>query len=123
MVDPVKAIEPRSTEHGDRATLEAGLTGVGGGAPSATGSPEPSPALAVPEDPLGALMSGEAPGDPGGTVTDGLSVGGGTGPAGAPDIMMGDRATRLRQLATEASSPQVRAAARAELRRMTREPV
>ncbi len=124
MVDAAKAIEPGSTESGDRQTLEAGLAQLsgGGGAPAPTGPPEGG-GLTVPENPLGALTSGEVPGDEEGFVTDGLSVGAGTGPAGAPDVMMGDRATRLRQLATEASSPQVRAAARSELRRMTREPV
>lgn len=126
MVDAAKAIEPASTESGDRQILEQGLAtlagGGGGGGPAPTGPPEGG-GLTVPENPLGALTSGEVPGDEEGFVTDGLSVGAGTGPAGAPDVMLGDRATRLRQIATEASSPQVRTAARAELRRMTREPV
>ncbi len=122
-VEPAKAIEPGSTESGDRQVLEQGLSAVSGGgaAPTATGAPAPGP-LANPENPLGALIDGEVAGDPNGQVTDGLSVGAGTGPAGAPDIMLGDKATRLRSIANEASSPQVRAAARSELRRMTRDP-
>ncbi len=124
-VEPAKAIEPGSTESGDRQVLEQGLAAVSGGgaAPTATGAPAPGP-LANPENPLGALIDGEVQGDPNGQVTDGLSVGAGTGPAaGAPDIMLGDKASRLRSIANEASSPQVRTAARAELRRMTREPI
>lgn len=123
MVEPRHAIEPGSTEFGDRQTLEQGLQ-AGGGAPTAPPSaPTGTPGVTIPEDPLGALTSGEVKGQADGMITDGLSVGAGTGPPNAPAQMLGDRATRLRQLAMEASSPYVRAAARQELRRMTTEPI
>lgn len=121
--EAAKAIQPGSTEFGDRATLEAGLQDVLGGAQGGAPSPTPSGgSLAIPEDPIGALASGQVAGDPNSPITDGLAVGPGTTPL-PTDHMQGDRAVRLRQLALQASSPQVRAAARNELRRMTREPI
>ena len=65
MVEPAKAIEPVSTESGDRQRLEEGLAAVsggGGGGLVPTGPPEGG-GLTVPENPLGALTSGEVPGD------------------------------------------------------------
>lgn len=120
--DAQRAIEPGSVAQGDRAALEQGLSQVLGQAPQGGGGDAPAGPgpLAIPEDPLGALLSGEVSGEPGVPVTDGLSVGPGQGPAQSQDIMMGDRASKLRMLATEASSPNIRAAARDELRRMAR---
>ena len=47
-------------------------------------------------------------------VTDGLSVGPGAGPA-MQDPMLGSKAERIRLIATQAESPMLRAAARAQL--------
>lgn len=119
-----RAIEPGSTEYGQRQVLEEGLAQVGGGV-GAGGPPAPAagpPPLTIPEDPIGALLSGEVSGNPNLPITDGLSVGDGAGPM-TNDPMLGNRASRLRMIAEEASSPMVRAAARNELRRMAREPV
>ena len=126
--EAVKAIEPGSTASGDRQTLEAGLgsvlgedsSGQGGGPPPAPGAG----GLTIPEDPIGALLSGEASGNPDIPLSDGLSLGPG---AGAPDnihpAMKTSRANRVRDLAMNASTPMIRQAARNELRRMMREPV
>jgi len=117
------AIAPGSMAYGDRGPLEQGLSsamGGGGGAPQG-GAPAPT-ALPTPENPLGALLSGQVGG--GDTpITDGLSVGPGANPVTAPDQMLGDRASRLRMIATEAASPQMRELARSMLRRMAREPL
>lgn len=117
------AIAPGSTEYGSRGGLEAGLSqtmGMGGGAPSGGGG---APGMAPPpENALGALMSGAVSGGSA-PLTDGISFGPGAGPPQAQDPMLGDRANRLRLIATQAASPQLRAIARAELRRMSREPI
>lgn len=120
------AIAPGSTDYGDRQKLEGSLSAIvgqqGGGAASAPGGGSPGPV--VPEDALGALMSGQI--SPGGDLplTDGLSVGPGAGPAAQQeDPLLGDRANRLRMIASQAASPQLRALARSELKRMTREPI
>ncbi len=124
--DAQRAIEPGSTESGDRATLEAGLSevlGQGGGGPAA-----PAPAgpgnVTIPEDPLGALLSGEVSGNADLPSTDGLSVGPGTGAPGqvAPS-MMNSRAEMLRDMAQNAETPALRQASRNELRRMLREAI
>jgi len=123
--ESIKAIEPGSTASGDRQELEAGLSSVLGG--GGAGGPGASPAaggLNIPEDPIGALLSGDASGDPDIPLTDGLSVGPG---AGGPDkihpAMKTSRATKVRDLAMNASTPAIRQAARNELRRMMRAPV
>lgn len=118
------AIAPGSTEYGSRQGLEAGIgeamgAAGGGGAPAGGGG---APSFQTPESPLGALLGGEISGG-GEPLTDGLSVGPGAGPAVGEDPMLSDRANRLRMIATEAASPQLRALARSELRRMTREPL
>ncbi|MEE8374263.1 MAG: hypothetical protein V3R87_11140 [Dehalococcoidia bacterium] len=120
--DSQRAIEPGSTESGDRATLESGLSQVLSGQEAQQQAPAPgaSPGVATPEDPLGALLSGEVSGDEF-PSTEGLSVGPGGGPAQEATHMMGSRAESLRAIAQEASSPMLRAAARSELRRMTKE--
>lgn len=117
--DAIRAIEPGSTESGDRQTLESGLSQVLTEQETQQGG-QAAPGVVVPEDPIGALLSGEAAGDDLPT-TEGLSVGPGGGPGGTAGIMQGSRADSLRQIANEASSPMLRAAARAELRRMTKE--
>ena len=118
-----RAITPGSVAHGDRAGLEAGLSqalttqeAVAG--PSQGGGPPP---LAIPEDPLGALVSGEVGGSdlP---STDGLSVGPGAGaPSSVAPTMVTPRADLLRDLAENAATPAIRTAARNELRRTLRE--
>ncbi len=123
--DAQRAIEPGSTEQGDRAVLQDGLSQVLGGAggdPAATPGTGGGP-LTIPEDPIGALLSGEVAGDelP---STDGLSVGPGAQP---PDSivpqMQNSRADLLRDLAQNAETPALRTVARNELRRMVREAI
>ena len=118
-----QAIAPGSTAYGDRQSLEAGLAsamgGGGGGGPAGGGPTSVAPPQ---EDALGAMLSG-AVGTGSAPFTDGLSFGPGAGPPQAQDPMLGDRANRLRLIATQAASPQLRAIARAELRRMAREPI
>lgn len=114
------AIAPGSTEYGERQNLEQGISSAMGAAGQPTGGAQPAvPVPPMPDNPLGALLSGEIKGDqlP---VTDGLSVGPGAGPP-QNDPMMSTRAQRLRTIATEAASPVARSAARRALRRMTRE--
>ena len=120
--DSQRAIEPGSTESGNRQVLESGLSQVLSGQEAQQGQSAPGgpPGVAIPESPLGALLSGEVEGDQF-PSTEGLSVGAGGGPAQEATIMQGTRANGLRQIANEASSPMLRAAARAELRRMTKE--
>lgn len=119
------AIQPGSIPYGERQTLEenlplatAGPAGPGGG--PGEGAPDDGGSVAIPEDPIGALLSGEVEPDSGEPSTAGLSVGPGRGPAQEDDVMMSGRAEKIRMLATEASSPMIRAAARNELRRMAR---
>ena len=121
MVELAKGIEAGSTEYGDRQKLEAGLASLGGTSPSAGagGSSPGTTPLPATDDPLGALLSGSVSGG-GGPPTDGLSVGPGMG-APAEDPMMTDKANRLRMVATNAESPMLRAAARAQLRVMVGE--
>ncbi len=120
-----KAIEPGSTEQGDRAALEQGLQQVSGGAASAPGQAPPAAGgLNIPEDPIGGLLSGQVNGNPDLPITDGLSVGPGAGAdTGLDPSMQTSRAAKVRDLAMNASTPAIRAAARNELRRMLREPV
>ena len=123
--DAQRAIEPGSTESGDRQVLEAGLSdalGGSGGDPGAQPGEAPG-SVSIPEDPVGALTSGAVGGDdlP---VTDGLSVGPGAGGDGGPPAsMLTPRAEKLRDLAQNASVPGVRQAARNELRRMIRQEI
>ena len=128
MVDVAKAIEPGSTESGDRAGLEQGLQQMSGGGPvgaPGAGAPPAAGGLNIPEDPIGGLMSGEVRGNADLPITDGLSVGPGAGSAdtGIDPSMQTSRASKVRDLAMNASTPAIRAAARNELRRMLREPI
>lgn len=115
------AIQPGSTEYGDRQVLEEGLAQVvpqqQGPSTAATSAPPP---LDSTTDPLAAILQGKL--DPGasGAITDGLSVGPGVTPNAAPQDPV---LIRLRNIATTAKSPLVRAAARNEMRRRVREPV
>lgn len=98
-----KAIEPGSTPYGERGNLEANISqGMSpGAAPGAPGVSPPGVGAPTPTDPIGALLSGEIKGDnlP---VTEGLSVGPGSGPP-EQDPMMSTRAQKLRMIATEAA--------------------
>jgi len=127
MVDAAKAIEPGSTQYGDRATLEQGLAGTSGGGPAGVASPAQAPpagGVSIPEDPIGGLMSGEVSGNSDLPITDGLSQGAGAGPPPRVDpSMQTSRANKVRDLAQNASSPVIRQAARNELRRMLRDPI
>lgn len=118
-----RAIAPGSTEYGERGSLEAGLSSAmsgGGGGTGAAGSGSVAAPVPSANDPLGALASGlVVPGGDMPPITDGLSVGPGAGPA-TMDPMLGDRAERLRMLATNAKSPLLRNYARIALRRILR---
>ena len=112
-----KAIQPGSTESGQRQVLEQGLAELGAGASQAP-APQGGGSLPSPGNPLQSLLSGEV--NPGGDVplTDGLSVGPGLGgDQGAPD----SRKERLKLLAQHAESPTLRAGAIAALRRYDNE--
>ena len=118
--DLANSIEPGSTEYGDRQVLEQGLAAAvpgnaGGPDPAAAAPPAPVDGLG---DPLGALLGGSVDPQGGGAITDGLSVGPGTGPGGVSQ-QQDPRLTRLQQLAQHAKSPLLRASARNELRRLT----
>lgn len=118
-----KAIDPGSTEYGERGALEAGISAGMGPASGrgVPGTPPPGVGAPSPTDPIGALLSGEIQGDSD-PVTSGLAVGPGPGPANQSP-MMSTRAQRLRTIATEAASPVARASARRALRLMTRESI
>ena len=122
--DLVAGIEPRSLPHGERANLEANLPGAlaaptGAPNPAAAGAAVQSAQLPGVEDPLAMLANGDVTlPAPEGPVTAGLSVGPGPGPL---QEQQDPRVVRLQQIATEASTPLLRAAARAELRRITGE--
>lgn len=120
--DLAKAIQPGSIPQGQRAPLEAGLgQAVGGGT-----APDPSVAAGAvaappggPNDPIAALLGGGV--KPGGDtlpLTDGLSVGPGAVP---PSQAEDPRIVKLQQIATQASSPVLRALARNGLRLMVGE--
>lgn len=117
------AIEPGSTEYGERQALEQGLGSVptsGPPSPGANGAGvEPEGVLPPAGDPLEELLAGEAVSgeDP---LTSGLSVGPGPGPE-SEAVLTDDLSVRLRTLATSAKSPQLRAMARAALRRRVKE--
>jgi len=124
--DLAKGIAPGSTEYGDRQVLEDGLGDAIIDQP--TGAPNPAagaPPLPVDStgDPMAALLSGQlnpnAGQDP---LTSGLSVGLGAGTPGSIE-QQDPVKTRLQQVAQFAKSPLVRAAARNELRRITREAI
>lgn len=116
------AIEPGSTEYGNRQELEAGLATLPSGEAGEAPAPNPAAGVAAPpvdmgSDPLSALLSGAV--DPGnaGPVTQGMSVGPGAGPPGAQED---PTVVKLRKLAMQSSSPVLRALARRELLRITR---
>lgn len=115
------AIEPGSTEYGQRQLLEEGLAGLttqGGPMPGAT-PPAGGGGLGIPSNPLDPLLSGEldAPSAP---LTDGLSFGPGDGPL-PPQGISDATVDRLRIIALEAQSPVLRHLARRALRSSVRE--
>lgn len=116
-----KAIEPGSTEYGQRQVLESGLaelqpsTGPTAGAAAALGGSS----IGLPANPLDPLMSGELD-SPTTPVTDGLTHGPGGGPL--PEQGISDATVdRLRIMALEARSPVLREMARRSLRSSVRE--
>jgi len=118
------AIQPGSIPQGQRAPLEAGLAQAVG----QSQAPQPTAAagaVAPPSggmnDPLAALLSGSVkPGGASSPLTDGLSVGPGVTPSG--DVQ-DPRVVKLQEIATQASSPVLRAFARNGLRLLTGESV
>ncbi len=122
----VKGIEPGSLPHGDRATLEAGLSAAlpqpsGNNPTGGVGGVAPPPDAAG--DPLAALLNGDVtPSETSDPVTQGLSVGMGDGPGG-PSLQVTPEQAKLQQIAMQAKSPLIRQMARNELRRIVREAV
>lgn len=118
--DAINSIEPGSVPSGGRGALEAGLQETLGAPEAAPAAGDPS-AVPAPSgaDPLGALLGGGVTPGGKGLITDGLSVGAGTGPPsqGAGPMSSPD-AERLRQVALQAATPTLRAAARRLLRRL-----
>lgn len=123
--DLAAGIAPGSLEYGARDDLVAGLQSAVG-SPSPTGAPNPQveqgpPPLDSVDDPIAALLGGQIdPGQSGNPLTSGLSVGAGPGPAGTQP-QKDPKKLQLMQIATTAASPIIRAAARAELRRLVGE--
>lgn len=125
--DLTKGIEPGSLPHGERDDLESGLAdalGAGGpalgdalGGGGAAGGPLPLDSV---DDPIAGLLGGDLDPGPSDHLTSGLSVGPGAGPAGMIETK-DPKKVRLQQIATTAKSPLIRAAARAELRRLVGE--
>lgn len=122
--DVIASIQPGSTEYGDRQKLIAGIQATSIGEGASGPNPEAgstSPSLDAVDDPLAALLSGSInPQGQNNPQTTGLSVGPGTGPEGQAE-QQDPRKVRLQQIATTASSPLLRASARAELRRLVLE--
>lgn len=121
-----QAVAPGSVPYGDKGPLLQGISGALGAAGGGGGQPGTAPAPPAPrmDNPLQAMLNGSVSPQGGLPISDGLSVGPGAGPVPAgPDPMLGDRANRLRAIAQQASSPQLRAIARNALRAMAREPV
>lgn len=118
------SITPDSTQYGDRQKLEDGLGQAVGGAtqPPAPSPNSPSAPAGSIGDPMAALQGGLDPGTGTGPLTTGLSVGAGAGPAGQ-EQQESPVKVRLQMVAQTARSPLTRAAARTELRRVSREAV
>jgi len=120
------AIQPDSTQYGERDNLVAGLNQVMQGAPQGAGGMPMTmgPSIAPsPMDPLGQLMGEFSPEDFGNSddpVTAGLSYGPGSGPVetGAPPIS--DLQSKLMAIAQYAKTPHLRMQARMALRRLVR---
>ena len=113
------AIEPGSIPYGEKGPLVSNLpSGAGGASPSSSPAPAgPEPQLA-PDigSALGFLSSGEFPTDPDIPQTAGLPAGPGGGPAAEMQEPQSQFTERLRTIALEAKSPQMRAQARAALK-------
>lgn len=121
-VDP-KAIEPGSTEFGDRAGLEQGLVAANqaaGGGPA--GVAPPTTAVPSGGNAISDMLSGAIKTDSGLPLTDGLGVGPGQGPASQQTAgpLDSDLATKLKMLASQASSPALRLLALNQLKRIHR---
>lgn len=117
------SIEPGSIAYGNRQQVEEMLpaqgTGPGVGQTAAPG-PGGDP-LAIPGSPEDMLLSGDFPSDPNIPATQGMSVGPGGGPpldaAAPPGAKYADK---LRVIAAQAKSPQLRAQARTALKLLAR---
>lgn len=121
-----RSITPGSVPHGERQSLEQGISEVvggepgGGGVPGGGGAPS-SPALPDRGNPLSDLLSGAVQPGQSGPISDGLPHGPGEGPATEPGAFDNDLGTKLQMVARHASSPVLRRLAVDRLRRMYRE--
>jgi hypothetical protein len=117
------AIDIGSLPFGQRQAFESSLGEIGAATPAATGArgAQDPGSLGLPSNPLDPLLSGELPvgDDP---LTSGLSAGPGPGPLGGGISPITDNSVdRLRILALNAKSPQLRLLARRALRGSVRE--
>lgn len=109
------SIEPGSLEYGTRQSVVDGLPTQGGPVGGAT--PGPRGELPVtPGSPFDLTSSGAFESNPDIPPTAGLSVGAGPGPALAETEEKSSYAERLRTMALNANTPQLRAQARAALK-------
>jgi len=113
--DISRTIEPGSLDQGDRQVFADQLQGVLGPQVGPAPGSAPTPAGAPGGDELDRLLGGgHSSGLP---VTDGLSLGPGKGPAASPGLTPeSPKVTKLRLIATGASSPVLRQMARDALR-------
>lgn len=122
MAIPMGAIEPGSTEYGDRQTLEQGLQALSGGAAPEMGGEVMSPTTTVPAQgsPFSSLLAGDVAPNSNNPLTAGLSVGPGAGPQRAPGPTDNDVGDRLRMIAEQSSSATLRRLAVLRLQAMQR---
>lgn len=120
------AISPGSIEYGQRGEVESMLGNVmrarqqQSGAPVAGGLPGPSAAGGSPDELLDMLVGGRVKPLPNLPLTDGLSVGPGAGRMQETASTPSSMEDRLRLIAVNAKTPQLRAMARMALRSETR---
>lgn len=101
------SIAPGSTEYGDRQVIEDRIQQAAVQSPTPR---VPGQASGATQDRLSAGPVSELP------VTDGLSVGPGTGPVRAAGVEQGQTPEQLRLIATNARNPVIRKLARDALR-------
>jgi len=125
------AIQPNSTQYGDRKNLQAGVMqamqggspGMGGMPGAGMGGPPMMEAAPSPTEPMGALLGEFSPedfGNPEDPITQGLSYGPGGGPTEVQAEPISDLQSKLIAIATYAKTPHLRMQARMALRRLVR---
>lgn len=118
-----RSIEPGSISYGNRQQVEGMLPAAQGTGPAPGQTPVPGlggDPLALPGSPEDMLLGGDFPSDPNIPATDGMSVGPGSGPPLEEGDQPSSYAQRLRVIATNAKTPQLRAQARLALKLLAR---